>query len=160
MKPLDESREKRSKAGKSGMLKRWKSEQPEQVDNNVITMLQETDNKPITELPDFITDKGEVIEENKEKPPKGGKKKEAAIAATLLREKEFYNALVPFTNRYPKEMIRKFFNYWREMNKSGSRMRFELEKTWELPLRLATWANRDKEFDKTRKNEQKQDIHI
>ncbi|MDR1340107.1 MAG: DUF4373 domain-containing protein [Prevotellaceae bacterium] len=44
MKPLDELREKRSKAGKAGMIKRWESEQSKEADSSVITVLYQTDN--------------------------------------------------------------------------------------------------------------------
>lgn len=71
-------------------------------------------------------------------------KKDAATAATLSRKDTFYQSLVPYLSSYSKEMIRAFFNYWSEMNKSGTRMRYELEKTWELPKRLATWASRER----------------
>ena len=71
-------------------------------------------------------------------------KKDAAKAATLSRKESFYQLLVPFVGQYPKEMIRAFFDYWSELNKSGTRMRYELEKTWELPRRLSTWANRER----------------
>lgn len=71
-------------------------------------------------------------------------KKDAAKAATLSRKEVFYQSLIPFVGKYPKEMIRAFFDYWSELNKSGTKMRYELEKTWELPKRLATWANRER----------------
>lgn len=71
-------------------------------------------------------------------------KKAAAKAATLSRKEVFYQSLIPFVGKYPKEMIRAFFDYWSELNKSGTKMRYELEKTWELPKRLATWANRER----------------
>ena len=72
------------------------------------------------------------------------KDKAAAKAATLSRKESFYQSLVPFVGQYPKEMIRAFYDYWSELNKSGTKMRYELEKTWELPRRLATWANRER----------------
>lgn len=71
-------------------------------------------------------------------------KKDAAKAATLSRKDSFYQSLVPFVGKYPKDMIRAFFDYWSEMNKSGTKMRFEKQPTWELPKRLATWANRER----------------
>lgn len=71
-------------------------------------------------------------------------KKDAAKAATLSRKDSFYQLLVPYVGQYPKEMIRAFFDYWSELNKSETKMRYELEKTWELPRRLATWANRER----------------
>ena len=76
-------------------------------------------------------------------------KKDAAKAATLSRKESFYQLLVPFVRQYPKEMIRAFFDYWSELNKSGTKMRYELEKTWELPRRLAAWANRERMPSKT-----------
>lgn len=76
-------------------------------------------------------------------------KKDAAKAATLSRKESFYQLLVPFVGQYPKEMIRAFFDYWSELNKSGTKMRYELEKTWELPRRLASWANRERMPSKT-----------
>ena len=76
-------------------------------------------------------------------------KKAAAKAATLSRKKSFYQLLVPYVGQYPKEMIRAFFDYWSELNKSETKMRYELEKTWELPRRLATWANRERMPAKT-----------
>ena len=64
------------------------------------------------------------------------------------RKTDFYNSLVPFLEKYPKEMIRAFFDYWSELNKSRTKMRWESEKTWETSKRLVTWANNDKQFSK------------
>ena len=89
--------------------------------------------------------KQEGNKNNKEKKEKKAniESVDAAHAATLARKKYFYQSLVPFLGKYPKEMIRAFFDYWSETNKSGTKMRYELEKTWELPLRLSTWARRE-----------------
>lgn len=90
---------------------------------------------------------------NKENSTKVEKKKpkdkDAAKAATLSRKDSFYQSLVPFVGKYPKEMVRAFYDYWSELNKSGTKMRYELERTWELPRRLATWANREHMPSKT-----------
>lgn len=72
------------------------------------------------------------------------------------REKKFEQSLVPFVisrgGTYEPTMIRAFFNYWTERNKSGTKMRFELEKTWETSKRLVTWANNEKEYGKRNSN--------
>lgn len=60
------------------------------------------------------------------------------------REHEFGESLIPYVEKYSKETIRAFFNYWTERNKSGTKMRFELEKTWETAKRLQTWVSREK----------------
>lgn len=72
------------------------------------------------------------------------------------REKVFENSLVPFVisrgGIYQPQTIRAFFNYWTEKNKSGTKMRFELEKTWETSKRLVTWVNNEKEYGKRSNN--------
>lgn len=60
------------------------------------------------------------------------------------RERIFYNALIPFVKTYGREMIRDFFDYWSEPNKSHSKMRFEQERTWDLSRRLQTWEKRSR----------------
>ncbi len=60
------------------------------------------------------------------------------------REEKFYNDVAQFTHTYSKKMLREFFDYWTEQNKSGTHMRYELEKTWDLSKRLARWAKTEK----------------
>lgn len=93
------------------------------------------------------TKKKELKKEIKETPtPDGvGGKKDAAAAATNDRKKVFHDSLVPYVATYGREMIRDFYAYWVELNRSGTKMRYELQPTWELGLRLSTWARREKE---------------
>lgn len=79
-----------------------------------------------------------------EKKAEQAKKLAAAKAATLKRRDVFYQSLIPYVERYGKEMIRAFFDYWSELNKSETKMKFETNQTWEVAKRLATWANREK----------------
>ena len=73
------------------------------------------------------------------------------------REREFYNVLVPFVKTYGREMIREFFDYWSEPNKSHSKMRFEQERTWDLSRRLQTWEKRSRNgFSKYNSGQDKQ----
>lgn len=86
-----------------------------------------------------------------------GKKQEEM----MKRKKEFYESLVPFLvsrgGDYPPEMIRAFFDYWSEPNKSGTRMRYEMEKTWETSRRLCTWARRTNSYgNNSRQDNQEQ----
>lgn len=93
------------------------------------------------------TKKKELKKEIKETPtPDGvGGKKDAAAAATNDRKKVFHDSLVPYVATYGREMIRDFYAYWAELNRSGTKMRYELQPTWELGLRLSAWARREKE---------------
>ena len=59
------------------------------------------------------------------------------------KEKSFRIEVENFKN-YPSYLLKEFFEYWSEKNKSGSKMRFELEKTWDLKRRLARWSANSK----------------
>lgn len=73
------------------------------------------------------------------------------------RERMFYNMLIPFVKTYGREMIREFFDYWSEPNKSHSKMRFEQERTWDLSRRLQTWEKRSRNgFSKYNSGQDKQ----
>lgn len=87
----------------------------------------------------------------------GGKEIAAAVAATHSksvsdRQKAFYNTLIPFVGKYPNEMLRTFYDYWSEPNRSNTKMRMELERTWDLSRRLATWHKKDEERKFNNKN--------
>lgn len=77
---------------------------------------------------------------------KKNKKNSDKIARAILseREKKFYDDLRPFVEKYNSKMIREFYDYWREPNKSKTQMRFEMQKTWDLNLRLANWSKKEK----------------
>lgn len=64
-----------------------------------------------------------------------------------MTEKEFGQAIALHTEKFPKEMLRKFYEYWKEPSATG-RMRFQLEKTWETHRRLTTWHEREGTFKK------------
>ena len=98
-------------------------------------------NKPKNELKNEDT---KPVEAPKEDKPK--KTKEEIATATEKRKEKFYQELVPYVVTYGKDMIRKFYDYWSETNKSKTRMRCETEKTWDLNLRLQNWARRNKDF--------------
>ena len=61
----------------------------------------------------------------------------------------FKNAINQIEN-IDKEDKDNFFMYWSELNKSGSKQRWELEKTWDLSRRIKRWANSN--FNKKQSN--------
>lgn len=98
--------------------------------------------------------------DNKENTTNVVSKKDAAKAATLKRKDEFGKTLIPFMEKYGKEMIRAFFEYWSELTRSETKMRFEKQSTWEVAKRLATWANKDNTYGKNRNtNSSKQEAN-
>ena len=69
-----------------------------------------------------------------------------------VRQKKFAESLAPFKDKYPREMLKDFYDYWRETTPSGKKMRFELQKTWSIELRLATWSRNNIKNGKPKKN--------
>ena len=49
---------------------------------------------------------------------------------------------------YEESILNGFIDYWTEPNKSNTKMKYELNKTWETKRRLKTWANNQKKWDK------------
>lgn len=59
------------------------------------------------------------------------------------REQKFKEDLSKFCKEIDQKTLEQFFDYWTEPNKSGTKMRWELEKTWDLKRRLNRWINND-----------------
>lgn len=65
------------------------------------------------------------------------------------REKDFYQSLVPFIDKYDRQMIRDFYDYWSQVNEGGIKMLWEMQKAFEISKRLATWSSRRKASSQT-----------
>ncbi len=65
------------------------------------------------------------------------------------RKLKFASTLKPFKDIYHRDMLIKFFKYWTQPNKSNTKFKQELEKTWSLSLRLETWSNNNYDKGKT-----------
>jgi len=55
-------------------------------------------------------------------------------------QEKFYHSLEIFVKDFDKKTIREFYDYWSEPNKSKTKIKFQLEKTWDTKLRLARWT--------------------
>lgn len=62
-----------------------------------------------------------------------------------IRKKVFIQNISKFVSEYSRDMLNEFYKYWSEENKSGKKMRFELERTWQLDLRLSRWHKYQKD---------------
>jgi len=56
-----------------------------------------------------------------------------------------------FKELYSVEMLEAFVDYWTEPNKSNTRLRYELQKTFDIARRLKTWSKNESKFG-TKKN--------
>ena len=63
------------------------------------------------------------------------------------REEIFKNEIHNFIFNYDKKMLDEFFEYWSEPNRSKTKMKFELEKTWDTKRRLKRWFNNQQKWN-------------
>ena len=133
---------KRSEAGKKGMVVRYQKENLTN-DNKTSKCYQKVTNLTDNEY--------EYDNNNKEKTISNEivKKKATKVATLAERKQSFALSLEPYLAKYSRDMLNDFYAYWTEENQSRTKMRFELEKTWGLANRLATWAKRDNNFKTT-----------
>ena len=66
------------------------------------------------------------------------------------RRNEFVFEVLSFD--YDESILNGFIDYWTEPNKSNTKMKYELNKTWSTNLRLKTWAANQKKWLKQTNN--------
>ncbi len=118
-------------------------EKKEKKDNIIPPAISNEIASPPIGEPGKTIDSGKEAEQTRIKLSQQEKEKNCG-----KREKEFYDQLVPWVSVYGPDMVRKFFDYWRERNKSRTKMRFELQQTWDLAGRLRTWEQKQNDYGK------------
>ena len=80
------------------------------------------------------------------------KNKEIRITNNTIsnRRSNFVSEVLSF--EYEESILNGFIDYWTEPNKSNTKMKWELNKTWKTELRLKTWAANQKKWDKPKSN--------
>lgn len=62
------------------------------------------------------------------------------------RKLEFSETIKPFILKFGRDMCLSFYHYWVEPNKNKTKLRFEMQVTWDVERRLNTWNKNN--FDK------------
>jgi len=80
------------------------------------------------------------------------KNKEIRITNNIIsnRRNDFVFEVLSFD--YDESILNGFIDYWTEPNKSNTKMKFELNKTWSTKLRLKNWDKNQKKWDKPTNN--------
>ena len=92
-------------------------------------------------------------EEENKKEKKVKEKVVAPIVATPKaesiesRKEKFYQSLVPYVEKYGREMVRAFYDYWTELTPGGRKMRVEQQRVFEISKRLATWKKNETKYE-------------
>jgi hypothetical protein len=77
-------------------------------------------------------------EQNYLQPSSDGKQ----ISSKEKRIADFQESLSQYVSEYGQEMIDEFVAYWTESGEGNKKLRFECQKFFERPKRLATWKKR------------------
>jgi NACalpha-BTF3-like transcription factor len=96
----------------------------------------------------MFNDRSTTVQQSKVKESKVKESKADNIELLRNRAQDFSETLKPYLEKYGSDMLNAFYSYWTEPNKSKTKMRFELEKTWDVERRLNTWASREKPQNK------------
>jgi hypothetical protein len=99
--------------------------------------LQQAANKPLTDGQQAANKPLTTTKEREER------KKESNIVDIEKIKKDFYQSLTPFVKEFGRDTLREFYEYWSEPNKSKTKIKFQLEKTWDTRLRLLRWVKND-----------------
>jgi hypothetical protein len=153
----------RSYNGRMGNIKRWNRDLYNKIILEEIT-LEEAENiakhrktslpdanvsPPIANIAVSVSDSVSVNDINKvvigEKTPKLPKSNKEELLK--LRNDSFRKEVGLFIKEYPKEILRSFFDYWTEPNKSKTKMKWELQQTFDINLRLKNWTKNEKQFN-------------
>jgi DNA-binding PadR family transcriptional regulator len=59
---------------------------------------------------------------------------------------KFLMEVSAFKELYSVEMLEAFIDYWTEPNKSKTKLRYELQKTFDIARRLKTWSKNESKF--------------
>lgn len=155
---------KRSEAGKKGMKSRWHSKHNKDnkcydVITNVTSVTEDNkNNKHNKDNNNTHTHNIDISDKNNNSDDSNNsdisdrtttrthtrtrKKEDTPVEE---RRKKFGLSLEPYLGQYPRKMLSRFYDHWGELTKDKKKMRWELEKTWELERRLSKWASNEKQ---------------
>jgi len=154
LKKWEKTKEGRSTAGKASAEARRLAKLKEQTSTNPtnVDFVQQTSTNPT--VSDSVSVNVSVSDINKvvigEKTPKLPKANKDELFN--LRKESFRKELTHYLKQYSKETLRAFFDYWTEPNPTKTKMRCELQKTFDINLRLKNWTKNEKTFINKPKN--------
>lgn len=92
----------------------------------------------VTEIPQS------KVKESKSEESKVNDSDAGKPATIEQRASDFMDKVAQHLNGYSKEMLRDFYDYWTEKNEGGRKMRFEMQKVFDIERRLKTWDSNEK----------------
>lgn len=86
---------------------------------------------------------------NSSQPTKQTTGKPPANQSKELKERKeiFKEQVFKYNGAYEFQMLCEFFDYWAEHKKTGKKMKFEFQRTWDLSLRLKKWKKNQDDWN-------------
>lgn len=122
----------------------WAIYQTVDFKNGQATDNQRTTNEQPTDTYNNVNNVNKV--DNVEAKATNFQKDEVKALATIeARTEKFRGEIFTQENavKFGKPMLHAFFTYWAEPTRSNTKMKMELQQTWKLSGRLATWHSRE-----------------
>ena len=132
---IDKDRATSEKRREAGKKKKARKKVVRRTAKRKAPLVKTEEDLPLPEPSPPPEEKPVIVEEDKDEEPSNA----PSPPPIERRQLKFYDSLVPFVEKYGREMVREFYNYWSEFNRSGTKMRFELQPTWVTSKRLARW---------------------
>jgi hypothetical protein len=128
--------------------KMYINEQNNEQTNTQATLKQQTNNEQTTTTKEY----NNIKEKNISKDILKKKSRITALSLSFEQRKDiFIEQVAPYTETYGASMVGDFIAYWTEPNRSQTKMRYELERTWDVERRLSTWEKKEAQFGKPQK---------
>jgi len=124
-----DKKDKKSTRDKYYKTDTYKNQQ--QAANKLLTSSQQTDNI-------LLTTNKNIKNVNNEKNERENEIKKM--------QKEFSLSLRPFIKKYGEKLIADFYAYWAELNLEKTKLKFQMEETWDTAGRLRFWEKREKQW--------------
>ena len=116
MEKLDKIKEKRRESGKLSAIARANAKQ-----------VLKKDSKSVQQV--------------KQSKAKERKVKDSKLNILIEKTDLFKKQVFEFQSQYDLEMLEEFILYWTEPNKTKTKLKYQLEATWDMGRRLKRWAN-------------------
>lgn len=89
------------------------------------------------------------------KPPRTPKEEAIEFFTSQEKQQSAINWIIDHgvPESKAKLEVQKFLNYWTELNSTGRKQKWEMEKTFEVKRRFVTWLSRVKEFSTSKQSE-------
>ena len=124
MEKLDKIKEKRRESGKLSAIARANAKQ-----------VLKKDSKSVQQV--------------KQSKAKERKVKDSKLNILIEKTDLFKKQVFEFQSQYDLEMLEEFILYWTEPNKTKTKLKYQLEATWDMGRRLKRWANNNFQTNKS-----------